>query len=299
MKAIIGAVVLAAAFAFAILIVVAAWKRPSHDRAWTPYLARLSGVDLYGDGFRIEHISDWTYPTKVLPQANWRSDNYMIADLDRIWLAVEPFPAMPTLMGHTLLIFQFRGGRLLGLTIEARKEANENYSVFAGALNKFELIYLWGTARDFLTRRAVFLDHEIEIYPLSLTQTEREQILQTLLERTIDVESKPRFYNTLRSNCTNELAKATSLPWSSAYVLTGRAAKHLHEKGYIPGGSDFPEIRSRAQSTKAIIERSELGAAAFDRSLTDWLGMRWSEGSEQEIQTDSTKTIKGESIDGQ
>ena len=43
---------------------------------------------------------------------------------------------------------------------------------------------------------------------LALSQAEAEAYLTALLEKTVSIEQRPRFYNTLTSNCTNELAKA-------------------------------------------------------------------------------------------
>ena len=62
---------------------------------------------------------------------------------------IEPQPGSQ-LAAHTLLLFEFEGDRLLGLTIEARRERNEDYSALRGIFNAFELAYVWGTARDFL-----------------------------------------------------------------------------------------------------------------------------------------------------
>ena len=64
-------------------------------------------------------------------------------------------------------------------------------------------------------------------------------IFEHFIKRTNDLKDNPRFYNTLFSNCTNELAKAVNdafpkaLPWNISWITTGRAAHWLIELGYI------------------------------------------------------------------
>ena len=45
-------------------------------------------------------------------------------------------------MAHTLVMFEFAGERMIGLSIEARREKNKKYDALAGAFNAFELAYI-------------------------------------------------------------------------------------------------------------------------------------------------------------
>ena len=109
---------------------------------------------------------------------------------------------------HTLVLFEFAGDRVIGLTVEARREADEKYDAFGGLFNKFELAYIWSTAKELLTRRAVFLKKEICVYPLQLSgDSRRRDFLRRCCSKRSTVSTKPRFYNTFISNCTNELGK--------------------------------------------------------------------------------------------
>ena len=63
----------------------------------------------------------------------------------------QPQPGQPY-AAHTLLLFEFPGDRMVGLTVEARLEKTETYSAVDGMFNRYELAYMWNTAKELLTR---------------------------------------------------------------------------------------------------------------------------------------------------
>lgn len=240
---------------------------PRNDRLWTPYLSHTSDVETSATRFTVTPVTDWTYTADGAEMQNYlRGQSYDMAELRNVWFVLEPQPGS-TLAAHTFLMFEFTNDRLLGVTIEARREADEDYSAVRGAFNAFELAYVWGTARDLMTRRAVLLNHDLYMYPTQLSDEQRTRILQHLLERTQSLETSPRFYNTFTSNCTNELAKATKLRWHPAYILTGLSDEHLYRLGFIPGES-FAQAHQRANVADFIRSHNGLPSnAAFDRAL--------------------------------
>jgi len=164
------------------------------------------------------------------------------------------------------LLFEFEGDRLLGLTIEARREQGEDYSALRGVFNAFELTYVWGSARDLLTRRAVMLDHDIFLYPVSITPEQNRMLLTRLLRRTEYLETTPRYYNTITSNCTNELAKAAGFNWAPAYIFTGRSDEYLFRRGIIPGES-FGQAHALSDITEWVQTQNAAPPALFDAAL--------------------------------
>lgn len=235
------------------------------DRDWYPYLARTAHVSLDGDRFAVSPVSDWSYARAGEVSQSYGEAAFRLDDLRAVWFVLEPQPGS-RLAAHTFLIFEFEGDRLLGLTIEARRERNEAYSPVRGAFNAFELSYVWGSARDFLTRRAVMLDHEVFVYPVSIASEQQRYLLAQLLQRTNQLEREPRYYNTLFSNCTNELAKAAGFHWAPAFILTGTSDEYLFRRGIIPG-EDFDEAHRRSDMTALVQELNDRPAADFDAAL--------------------------------
>ena len=248
-----------------------AWagETPHTERDWYPYLSRTAQVENGATRFSVTPVSDWSYAPEGPTAETYTEAAFDFADLKNVWFVLEPQPGS-TLAAHTFLLFEFTDDRLIGLTIEARRERYEEYSAIRGAFNAFELSYLWASARDLLTRRVVMLQHDVYIYPLALSEAQKQILLRRLLERTHDLETRPRFYNTLFSNCTNELAKATELEWSPAFILTGTSDDHLFDLGVIPGkraGEDFATAESAARFTIFVQELNAAPAAEFDARL--------------------------------
>jgi hypothetical protein len=239
---------------------------PQMERNWYPYLSHTPQVEMSATDFTVSPVSDWSYTwgeetaTTYLDTAS-----YDFSQLRRVWFMLEPQPGSQ-LAAHTLLLFEFEGDRILGLTIEARREQGEDYSAFHGQFNAFELIYIWASARDLLIRRAVMLDHEVFVYPVSITDEQNRTLLRRLLERSQSLSHTPRYYNTVSSNCTNELAKAAGFHWAPAYILTGRSDEYLFRRGIIPGPS-FEQAHARSDMTEFIQALNQVSPAAFDAAL--------------------------------
>lgn len=250
-------------------------QQPRTDRNWYPYLARDLNVTRDGDAVTINPVTDWRYDATGPTAETYTETAFNIAEVKRVWFVLEPQPGSD-LAAHTFLIFEFPNDRLIGVTIEARREQNEPYDAVRGGFNTFELAYLWGSARDLLTRRAVMLDHAVFVYPVTLTPAQRIDLLSRLVNRTEALETQPRFYNTLGSNCTNELAKATDLDWNIAFILTGLSDEHLYEQGFLPGAS-FEEAHARSDVTE-FVQEWNAGATpenTFDRDVLTELRARW------------------------
>lgn len=259
--------------ALAIALAGCATLHARADRDWYPYLARTSHVEmLTDDAVVVSPISNWTYGPEGERSTDYDQRAFAISDVRNVWFMLEPQPGS-NLAAHTLLLFELPNDRLIGITIEARREQGEDYSAIRGAFNAFELSFLWAEARDLLTRRAVMLDHEVFLYPVAISQAQKQTLLRNLLTRTDQLEQHPRFYNTLFSNCTNELAKAAGFHWAPAYILTGTSDEYLFDRGIIPGES-FEEAHGRSDITGWVKGHNDLSAEAFDAALLTELRAR-------------------------
>lgn len=235
------------------------------DRKWVENLAHMPKVELSQGSFALDHVADWSY-TKDGPNTR---DAITFAntfdDLRNVWFVVEPQPG-GDYAAHTLILFEFGGDRIVGLTVEARLEQGEKYDAVSGVFNNFELSYIWATARELLTRRVTFLDKDVYVYPLQLEAWQKPAFLRALLEGTIDVSTHARFYNTVTSNCTNELAKVAGLGWHYSWVLTGYSPQRLYELKLIPGET-FEAAKQTALLKNEIATWNDLPSRDFDKAL--------------------------------
>lgn len=242
-----------------------AMATPRLDRDWTENLAVIPKVTIEGDSFSLDPVMDWSYTAEGPATKDSTTFAGKISEVKNIWLMVEPQPGQPY-AAHTLLLFEFPGDRMVGLTVEARLEKTETYSAVDGMFNRYELAYMWNTAKELLTRRATYLDKDIYIYPLTLSDEQKQSFLRGLLQRTIDISAHPRFYNTLASNCTNELAKVAKLAWHYSWILTGYSPQRLFDLKIIPG-PDFASARNLALIGNEIRAWNDLPSREFDSVL--------------------------------
>lgn len=246
--------------------------KPRTDRDWDPYLAHTTDVAVDGEHVSITPVTDWSYTAEGPSEVCYRDVAFDMSELRDVWFMLEPQPGSEV-AAHTLLLFELEGDRLIGLTIEARREVGERYTAWRGLWNGYELSYVWGSARDFLVRRAVLLNHDVYIYPLAITDPQKQMLLSNLLARTEALETEPRWYNTLFSNCTNELAKAAGIKWHYSFFLTGKSDEHLFRSGTIPGSS-FEVAHAEADVSALIRELNAVDPAQFDAALLEELRAR-------------------------
>lgn len=220
------------------------FRTPSLEREWKEDLAHTTKIEFLDDRgtVHIGSIRDWMYNAEGPVSKGFVEETYTLDSLTGMQLVVEPFPGMEV-FGHTLLTFEFRDAPPIVLSVEARLEEDEMYKGLAGLFNEYELIYTWGTERDFLTRRAVMLGHELLRYQLEVSAEQTKEIFLAFLDKTIAYNTQPAFYNTIAHNCTNELMHVINekepgtFSWDWSRILTGNAAHYLNRIGYIEGES--------------------------------------------------------------
>ncbi|MCR4263532.1 MAG: DUF4105 domain-containing protein [Candidatus Roizmanbacteria bacterium] len=240
------------------LVYVFIIQKPSNDREWALEFEKPSTVEFIGeDRVKINNIHDWEYTDNYVPSVHYFDETYNVKDLEKVWFVLEPFSDWPA-VAHTYFVFDFQHQEPIAFSIEARREAYEPYSGVEGLAGKYELYYSWGTEHDFTGKRAYDQNATLYMYPLKLPQPRMINLFKTLAEETNTLAEKPRFYNTLMSNCTNELAKNVrkanpeALPWYSLYVLPGYSDYFLYEHGYIDTQVSKLELRQTYYITHIV-----------------------------------------------
>lgn len=241
-----------------LLIAISAFffRDPSHVPELKEYLATPTTIEISDTTISFSNVRDWTYDTGGAVEKQYVDRVYDVNSLSEVYFVVEPFPDMPK-FGHTFLVFTFTDAPPISFSVEALIEPDESYSWFAGLFHAYELGYTWGTERDFLSRRAVMLDHELYMYKLALTDEMKQAVFYAFAEGTVVLQREPIFYNTALHNCTNELVHLINdrhpgtLPWDWSRLFTGTADAYLFNLGYIEGES-WEHARKNANITEQV-----------------------------------------------
>lgn len=228
-----------AAIAVIFLLYVFLLKQPQADKPWREDLARFPRATELSNGLVEMHdVRDYAYASSTIVEKSWRTLTVDPSKITRAWFLVEPFPGWGA-VGHTYLTFDFSDGTSLSFSIEARLKEGQPYSAWKGLWNSYELMYTWGTERDFLARRLLFLHHTVRMYPLAVSPETAQDLFMSLINATNTLAEHPRFYNTLTENCTNTLAYIVNstnegtLPWDLSWYLTGLSDRYLMKEGFI------------------------------------------------------------------
>lgn len=235
------------------------YLKPSNDREWEPNSAIIPKVTIQQDIITIKDIRDTQFDEKNnnQPITHYIEQSYDLKNLQKVWFIVEPFHNKPFTnfegIAHTYFVFDFSDKSPIAVSVEARREKDEKYDSWWGLLNQYELMYTWDTEQNQTVRRVISEHNKLYMYPLVITPDQSKKLFLQLAQTTHQLESTPRFYNSLLSNCTNELAKNAnaiapgSIPQNIALYLPGYSAQELYKLKLIPNSKPVDEMIKNAE----------------------------------------------------
>lgn len=240
---------------FGILLMGAAlaWRgslRPRSDRVWMEELERMPLVTIEGDSVTIEGVRNFRWHESGGYDANWETRTYDLANLRGVELIVEP-SSYSDLMAHTMLGFDFGPDGRLVLSIEARKEEGEQYGPVAGALNQYELIYLFLDERDAFGARAVQRGATLIAYPARTRREFLGPFFRKICASANGLRERPEFYHIIYHNCTTRWIRHVDAVNNTPFYLTldttvnGRIGRQLYREGVMDTDLSYDEAKER------------------------------------------------------
>ncbi len=252
-------------------------RQPRSDRNWEKEFAYTPTTSTDTGGIvSIKNIRDYTYGDSRIASTTW----IPVIAIDpkkivRVWFILEPFAKWKA-VGHTFLTFELADGSAYSFSVEARREEGETYSTLKGLLRNYEMAYTWGTERDLIPRRVVYLNHPVRMYPLNLTEAQMQGLFKGVAAQSNELAAHPRFYNTLTANCTNMLAHIVNdiapgtIPYDISWNLPGYSDTFLSRIGLIKTEKPIQDAMQEYDLTKSrqkILEAAALSHAQFSKTL--------------------------------
>ncbi|HCB22238.1 hypothetical protein A3B42_03980 [Candidatus Daviesbacteria bacterium RIFCSPLOWO2_01_FULL_38_10] len=249
--------------ALPVVLVIALWLiyifiilQPINNRNWEIGMERLPQIAIRGTSVEVHDIRDIHYKTGIPLSASYINRIFDITKIQQVWFVQERFTIKPFIgfkgVAHTYFVFDFSDQNPIVISVEARREKGETFNAWRGLFNQYELIYIWGSEEDETVRRVVAEHNKLYMYPLTISNNGAKQLFLQLAQVSLNLESQPRFYNTLTSNCTNELAKAAnqvkanSIPFNIALNFPGYSDRELYKLGYISNIIPFEDLKRRS-----------------------------------------------------
>src|SRR3989344_8841995 len=247
-------------------------REPRSDRTWDTEVTYTATANLNADGsVTIKNVRDFTYGDGSVVSTDWLSEVHINPkDIVRAWFVLEPFSQWKA-VGHTFLTVELADGSGYSFSVEARREKGEKYSAFLGLFRKCELAYTWGTERDFITRRLLYLKHPVRMYPLSIDAEGAQTLFTALIEKTNDVAEHPRFYNTLTANCTSVLADIANditpgtIPYDISWNLPGSSDQFLARIGLIKVDGSLKDVEQQYDLTKERAQILDMATSSYSQ----------------------------------
>lgn len=209
------------------------------------------------------------------------------SQVKNVYLAVEPFKP-EWIAGHTFLIFEFNndeamktaGGqsdRGLVISVEARLKDGQEFNLVDGMKNKFKIVHQMGSWTDVVQKTCRREGHRILRYPLSLDDSQKEQLLRNGIERACTDRSN-EFYHTTQNSCFSNLVHLvnTVLPksekireWLIPSVLYNPAANLPTTSSFVFGAKhiigDTPPVIT--EPDKQLFPDAEKKDTVFSRAV--------------------------------
>jgi hypothetical protein len=244
--------ILIAALATVVLAVIG-WTaiRPSNNRDWSIGQERMPRTIFHGDSITIHDVRNFSYDTlgNVVHRA-YETRAYDLDKLQTVWFVLAPFETDNRGPAHSYLSFGFGDSQYVAVSVEARKEMDESYSIVKGLLKRYEVMYVVGDERD-LTRLRVARGDDVYLYPIKTSPAKVRALFVRMMTHANQLHSKPEFYNTLTNNCTTNILEhvnsiaTTKIPYGREVLLPGYADELAGELGLIDSDLPIDEARRR------------------------------------------------------
>jgi len=240
---------------FIVVILFTAWCvfaffiKPSNDRDWVADNAILPHSVTNGDMMTIYNVRNNTYRSPIDFVPGYYDKTYNLAELNSVDFIVAPFNP-PT--AHTFVSFGFEDGSHVAISIEARREVGESYSVLKGMLRQFEMMYVVADEADVLKLRTNHrADGNVYLYPIKISQVKARALFVDMMNKANKLYQNPKFYNSITNNCTNALVqhvnniaeKEAQIGFSWKYVLPAYSDKLAYDQGLINDTGEFKDLK--------------------------------------------------------
>lgn len=201
--------------------------QPSVDRSWVPENRHQATATLIGDTLIINNLRNFEWTSKRDFVERWETRTYDLSRLTALDMFVHTWG--DSRIAHTMVSFVFADAPPLCISIETRREIGEKWTPFAGFMRSYELLILATDERDAVRYRSVVRGEDVKLYRVYATPAMRRSILERYVGQMNRVAENPKFYNTIFTNCTTEVAR---IVWSAGqrFPLDWR----LLVSGYLP-----------------------------------------------------------------
>lgn len=224
-------------------------------------MAQMPTASLEAGKVTLKNIRHNTYVSEDDFVVEYFDRTFSLSEIQSVDFVVVPFKVKQ--IAHTMVSFGFQDGTYLTVSIEVRKEKGERYNPVVGLGRQFELMYLVGDERDLIRLRTEHRDAEVYVYPSVATPEHAQALFLDVMERANQLSVDPEFYNTIRNNCTTNLAghvneiSSKKIMYGWRVLLPGLSAKYAYDLGLLDNRIPFEELTKIALVNDLALEHRD------------------------------------------
>jgi len=239
----------------ALLAVLMAWWvmiPPRNDRLWADDVAHLLSGDVSGSRVTLHNVRNFTWRAEDDYDVRWETREY---DLDHLVSADAVLSYWSSeAIAHAMLSFGFDDGRHVVFSMEIRREKGEAFSEVGGFFKQFELVLIAADERDIIGVRTNVRGEDDYLFPLRMPREAMRSLFVSYVDAANRLVDKPRFYNTITSNCTTIVYRMArrideGLPMDIRLLLTGYLPEYLMDNGALDNRMPVDEWRRLGRIT--------------------------------------------------
>ena len=225
---------------------------PKQDRNWTAEHTVLPSIEIQKNEKNpkiiISNIRDFKWASK--DKAQYKDLQFHLENIVELKAVVSHFSAISEI-AHVFMTFVLNDGQELGVSIEARREVDEPFSIQGGLLAQFEIMYVLATPEDLLGIRKINGD-VVHVYPIKETKEKAQELFLLIAKEVNALYKEPALYHLFFKNCTNQLVKNVSIlteqkyPWYFQTLAPGLTGKTLYDLNLIDlNNLSFDEVQAK------------------------------------------------------
>jgi hypothetical protein len=225
------------------------FKSASNDRNWAVGFDVLPEIKIDSLTVTIKNVRNFKHISNDSFIVDYYNRTYSLDKLESLWFILSPFANHWRGPAHSFLSFGFSDSQYVSISVEARKEVEESYSIIGGILKKYELMYVIGDEHDLIGLRTVIWDDDVFVYPIRTEKENVKKLFFDVLERAKKLQAVPEFYNTIWSNCTSNLYDHVNkiwpdrLPGGWKLIFTGYSDELIYDSNLMKTHLSLEETR--------------------------------------------------------
>ena len=239
---------------------VAWWQtlQPTNNKDWSAEVAKIAHGDLQGDKLTMHNVRNFRYVADTFSDEKWETkeqwetreynlDNIQGLDLFLSYWCSEH-------IAHTIMSWNFGQDNHLAISIEARRDKNQSYSIVKGFFKQFELSYIAADERDLIRLRTNYRKEPVYAYHLNVTKEQARLLLEKYVAKMNRLVNKPEFYNTLTHNCStilklhaNVIEPGNQFPMDWRIIASGHVDEYLYGKGLLSKKLPFDTLKNKSR----------------------------------------------------